>query len=46
MALSSRYKFLVVDSQKQAYEYAIEGFKIVPHPATRTLLEDFIGKNI
>lgn len=37
VGLSSSNRLLVVDSQKQAFEYPIEGFTIVGGPASRPL---------
>lgn len=46
VALSSTNQLLVSDSQKNTFEYPIEGFKIVLGPASRPLLEDLVGKTI
>ena len=46
VALSSTNQLLVSDSQKNTFEYPIEGFKVVPGPASRPLLEDLVGKTL
>ena len=46
IGLSSHNQLLVVDPQKQCFEYPIEGFKINSNLSARPLLEDLIGKNI
>lgn len=46
VALSSVNRLLVLDNQKNSFEFPIEGFKMIPGPASRPLLEDIVGKTI
>lgn len=46
VALSCTNKLLVLDSQKNSFEYPLEGFNIVEGPVSRPLLDDFVGITI